>query len=314
MRHASKPAILLVSLAICSLLPADSRTTEPAAESNNPVRRALIYTVAEPAGEEAAASTTQAVRSERATRTVRSQPTVTAIRNDEARSEIRIFVEAFVVQVKLPKLYEMGVCPLGSGQGAISAEHVAECLKEGGAEIICGSKLALTRNGKGTVQENQKETTRKTATVRAATTSRRPSAPRDESQSTQRRSTPRSSKPDGETSQPSMPAPTLPSRPPSRPSAVPTTSAARRTSTNTVLRTRSFAAAAEIVRDGIAVDFSYSMTSDDEAQPGEDVASSERTLSWNSSACLKPGRPQIVGATQEGQQAVFLILTANVED
>ena len=107
MRHTSKLAILLVSLVICSLLPADSHTasraTPPvldAAESDNPVQRARMYMAAEldePAdAEEAVASTTRAVRRERATRTVRPQPTITTVRNDEARSELRIFIEAFV--------------------------------------------------------------------------------------------------------------------------------------------------------------------------------------------------------------------------
>jgi len=56
------------------------------------------------------------------------------------------------------------------------------------------------------------------------------------------------------------------------------------------------------------------VTTEDQDQPGEDFASYERELTWKSSVCLKPGKPQIVGATQEGQEATFLILTASVED
>jgi hypothetical protein len=81
-----------------------------------------------------------------------------------------------------------------------------------------------------------------------------------------------------------------------------------------MVRSKGFSAMADIVPDGISVAFSFDIETEDQAQPGEDLLSSERGLTWRSSACLKPGKPQIVGATQQSQEAVLLILTAHMED
>jgi hypothetical protein len=59
----------------------------------------------------------------------------------------RVLVEAFVVKVDLPALYEMGVSPLGERPQSVTVQHILKYLKaRNNAGILAGAKVAV-RNG-----------------------------------------------------------------------------------------------------------------------------------------------------------------------
>ncbi len=83
---------------------------------------------------------------------VKAQPKVKAV---DPYKDARIMVEAFVVDVDLHELYEMGVCPLGSKPNAVSVDHILKCLREGkGAEVTAGAKMLVRQNERGTVRQS----------------------------------------------------------------------------------------------------------------------------------------------------------------
>ena len=161
-----------------------------------------------------------------------------------------ILLEAFVVEVNLHQLYEMGVCPLGSSPNSVSVDNIMKCLLESkGAEIISGAKLALGQNERGTLKEN--------TTISIIVGNRNES---------------RSGIPE-----------------------------------------KDFGAIVHILAGGeINVEYSFSMITLQESQ--EDSTSARTSYSWASNACFKAGMPRIAGAVQDGTNAVFLILTANIND
>ena len=75
----------------------------------------------------------------------------------------------------------------------------------------------------------------------------------------------------------------------------------------------SFTAVAEIRQEKVftELEFEFSDVVKDEKKADAIPQIVERN--WTSTICLKPGRPAIVGATQDKNTAVFLIVTANFE-
>ncbi len=70
-----------------------------------------------------------------------------------------VLVEAFVVQVDLAALYEMGVSPLGQEPHAVSAENILACLKDPEkATVVTGAK-AVGIHGSQQGKMRQSETT-----------------------------------------------------------------------------------------------------------------------------------------------------------
>jgi hypothetical protein len=64
-----------------------------------------------------------------------------------------IFVEAFVVEVKLSTLYESGVSPIGGKSNSVSIENILNCLQdENNAKISSGAKVAIRKNETGSIE------------------------------------------------------------------------------------------------------------------------------------------------------------------
>ena len=62
-----------------------------------------------------------------------------------------VLVEAFVVEVNLPALAELGVSPIGEEPHAVSVADLLKCLDSGRARVIAGAKAA-SRQGRTDVQ------------------------------------------------------------------------------------------------------------------------------------------------------------------
>jgi hypothetical protein len=60
--------------------------------------------------------------------------------------------------------------------------------------------------------------------------------------------------------------------------------------------------------------YSFQYTGDPDRDADTDVWPTSVSWSWNSEVSLQIGKPRIVGGTQDGETAVFLILTAHVLD
>ena len=232
---------------------------------------------------------------------VRTSPRQIAKPEDPYKNA-RILLEAFVVQADMSRLYEMGVCPLSSESKGISIEHIATCLKEGGAEIIAGAKLTLGQNEEGSAAQQAKETVQKNAPTRPTTASRRPveegnrrSSDEPESTSPRRRSTAAAP----------APIPTTPRRPAGRTGPF----ESRFAST-----TRRFSAEAAVKMHKIRAGWSFEMTNLEEPKSQQESMSNEIERNWSGTTTLDPGKPQIVAAVQDGGRTTFLILTGNIEE
>ncbi|MCP4608362.1 MAG: hypothetical protein GY845_06575 [Planctomycetes bacterium] len=67
-----------------------------------------------------------------------------------------ILVEAFVVEVKLSALYDLGVSPIGEKPNSVSINNILRCLQnEGNARIISGAKVAVKHREQGTTESDQ---------------------------------------------------------------------------------------------------------------------------------------------------------------
>ena len=67
--------------------------------------------------------------------------------------DVSVLVEAFVVEVRLSALYELGVSPIGKKPNSVSVDNILECL--GGkdlAEVTTGVKVAVHPKTSGTTK------------------------------------------------------------------------------------------------------------------------------------------------------------------
>ncbi len=75
-------------------------------------------------------------------------PGANAERSHDGAVEIgSVLVEAFVVEVNLPALAELGVSPIGQEPHAVSVEDIRQCLEGGQARVIAGAKAAASPRG-----------------------------------------------------------------------------------------------------------------------------------------------------------------------
>jgi len=86
-------------------------------------------------------------------------------RNEPKRTELiedpykdsTILVEAFVVEVRLSALYDLGVSPIGEKPNSVSIGNILRCLQdEGNARIISGAKVATRQRERGTTESEQR--------------------------------------------------------------------------------------------------------------------------------------------------------------
>ncbi len=163
-----------------------------------------------------------------------------------------ILVEAFVVEVNVPALYEMGVSRIGQAPRAVSVANLLRCLENGQGRVMAGAKEAT--------QDQRASKVHGTHTVyvqRDGPPPQRNYAPYEEGS-------------------------TL--------SVWASLDSERSVQVNYELSCRIFT-----VRSGA-----------EEGPPETD------SWEWDGYILLTPGEPAIAAATQEGQRAVFLVLTAHV--
>jgi hypothetical protein len=70
-------------------------------------------------------------------------------------ANVRILVEAFVVEVSTAGLQDVGVNPIGAGTDGITVAKLAACLMNESANVISGAKVSAKQNEKGTSKENR---------------------------------------------------------------------------------------------------------------------------------------------------------------
>ncbi|UCG47725.1 MAG: hypothetical protein JSU94_19855 [Phycisphaerales bacterium] len=95
-----------------------------------------------------------------------------------------VLVEAFVVEVRLAALYELGVSPIGQKPHAASVEDIARCLKdENKARVVSGAKLTVGPRARATMKSTEsvhaeRQETEQTAPEPARAGARPPVRPR----------------------------------------------------------------------------------------------------------------------------------------
>ena len=68
-----------------------------------------------------------------------------------------ILVEAFVVEVRLSALYDLGVSPIGEKPNSVSIDNILRCLQdEDNARISSGAKVAARQRERGTTESEQR--------------------------------------------------------------------------------------------------------------------------------------------------------------
>ena len=77
----------------------------------------------------------------------------------------------------------------------------------------------------------------------------------------------------------------------------------------------SFTAVAEIQPDGkMAVELEFEHSSREQGDVDAVIGPPLVKRDWSTSVCLEPGKPTLVGATQDTKIAAFLIITANIKE
>ena len=75
------------------------------------------------------------------------------IQAEDLYRDSRVLVEAFVVEVKLSALYDLGVSPIGQKPNSVSVENILKCLQKGDwAQVTAGAKLALGQQQRGSTK------------------------------------------------------------------------------------------------------------------------------------------------------------------
>ncbi len=92
--------------------------------------------------------------------TVKAQPKGTPPRKteliDDPYKDSTILVEAFVVEVRLSALYDLGVSPIGEKPNSVSIDNIMRCLQnEDNAKIISGAKVAVKQREQGETESEQ---------------------------------------------------------------------------------------------------------------------------------------------------------------
>ena len=68
-----------------------------------------------------------------------------------------ILIEAFVVEVRLSALYDLGVSPIGEKPNSVSIDNILLCLQnEGNAKICSGAKVATRQREQGETEAEQR--------------------------------------------------------------------------------------------------------------------------------------------------------------
>jgi hypothetical protein len=185
-------------------------------------------------------------------------------RSEDPHANVDVLVEAFVVEVKLATLYEMGVSPLGQTPHAVSVRNLLESLKDPRDAIVLTGAKTISLHAGRTGEIRQTESTYRPRT-RAIPTNRG-----------QRSNTDYVRYENGQA-----------------------LNAVSRVLSETSLR--------------VDYEFSYSGVRQ-EQQDDDSVPPATVSWSWEGTVSLATGEPSIVGAAQDRDNAVFLVLTAHIMD
>ncbi|MBW7990291.1 MAG: hypothetical protein FVQ84_09790 [Planctomycetes bacterium] len=182
---------------------------------------------------------------------------------EDSYKDSTILVEAFVVEVRLSALYDLGVSPIGEKPNSVSIDNILRCLQdEDKARIISGAKVAVKHREQGTTESEQMIYLEQQKPAKTSEASKKPAA----------------------------------SRPP-RPYKF----------------SKSFRASANILaHNRIYVSFSFTGNSMDKVLTKDVTPPNTVNWQWSGTVCLEMGKASIVGATQDEEKAVFLILCADI--
>ena len=90
-----------------------------------------------------------------------------------------ILVEAFVVEVRLSALYDLGVSPIGEKPNSVSIDNILRCLQnEGNARIISGAKVAVRQREQGIIDSEQMIYLEQQKPAKTSEASKKPAASR----------------------------------------------------------------------------------------------------------------------------------------
>jgi hypothetical protein len=176
-----------------------------------------------------------------------------------------ILVEAFVVEVRLSALYDLGVSPIGEKPNSVSIDNILRCLQdEDNARIISGAKVAIKQREQGTTESEQMIYLEQQKPAKTSEASKKPTVVRS----------PRPYK-----------------------------------------FRKTFRASANILaHNRIYVSFSFTGNSMDKVLTKDSTPPNTVNWQWSGAVCLERGKAGIVGATQDEEKAVFLILCADIRD
>lgn len=179
-----------------------------------------------------------------------------------------VLIEAFVVEVRLSALYDLGVSPIGQKPHAVSVHDILKCLQdENKARVTAGAKLTACRGDQGNAKSTEGVHVERQALEQTAS------------------------------------EPPRVVRPPVRP----------RGGTSWQIGTE-FSASAFVQSDGrIHVSYQFSQNTLRDMPPSENEPVDAISRNWASQLYLNAGEPQIVGAIQNEEKAVFLIISADIQ-
>ncbi|MBC8469415.1 MAG: hypothetical protein H8D56_08075 [Planctomycetes bacterium] len=184
---------------------------------------------------------------------------------DDPYKNSTILVEAFVVEVRLSALYDLGVSPIGEKPNSVSIDNILRCLQdEDNARIISGAKVASQQRERGTTESEQMIYLEQQKPAKTSEESKKPAVVRS----------PRPYK-----------------------------------------FNKSFRASANILaHNRIYVSFSFTGNSMDKVPAKDGMPPDAVNWQWSGTVCLERGKASIVGATQDEEKVVFLILCADIRD
>ena len=183
---------------------------------------------------------------------------------DDPYKDSTILVEAFVVEVRLSALYDLGVSPIGEKPNSVSIDNILKCLQdEDNAKISSGAKVAIRQREQGETEAEQRIYLEQQNPTKMTGGSKKPV-----------------------------------SRPP-RPYQF----------------GKSFRASANILAPNkIYVSFSYNENVLGKALAKDNMPPHTVNWQWSGMVCLEKGKASIVGASQDEEKAVFLVLCADIRD
>lgn len=184
---------------------------------------------------------------------------------EDPQQETGVLVEAFVVEVKLSALYDLGVSPIGKKPNSVSVGNILECL--GGkdlGQVSTGAKLALHPNSSGTAKITETVYVERQSSPAGGGNARRP------------------------------------------------VSAKSYVGCNAGW---SFTGSASVRPSGrVLVQFDFSQTTYEDMDSGRQMPPGTAQRDFSGAAYLLTGEPAIVGAAQDEETAVFLILCVRTTD